>query len=367
MIRNIKYKKSVFFSLIKGSAVFLDNALAYYALKKPGKGPLFVGWDVNAACNARCHYCRRWVVQKQRIGKELSTEQALSIINELGAFKTKFLAFSGGEPLLRKDIFALIKEAKSMKMHVNLSTNGSLVEKYAGQLISSGVDSVTISVQGHDSQTHDKLMGRKGGFEQLLRGISKMKKLRAEKSHPVIKLRTLVTRENIAELEKMLAFWHGITDEFLLQPVHDSRKIYFINPDNKSNCPANEKAEKAYSKKGLVPYLKKDFVHLLRKYKMNNPFNQEVRDFLFNKETLRGKTRCFASFFFAEIDYDGSLYSCSEHCTKLGDLKQQSFKQLWLSPKASGFRRIIRKNKNTCFCWYTCSLLNTYLSKVLRK
>ena len=65
-------------------------------------------------------------------------------------------------------------------MYVNISTNGSLLPMYANKLVETGVDSITISVEGYNSMIHDRLVGMKRSFNKIQQGIALLKKIRAE-------------------------------------------------------------------------------------------------------------------------------------------------------------------------------------------
>ena len=125
--------------------------------------PNSVIWDITSRCNLRCRHC--YIEAGRRI-EEPSTEEALSIMDQLKEAKVFSLSFSGGEPLLRDDLYELLQYAvKSFR--VNVASNGLLIdEDTAEKLKSSGISSVQLSMDGLE-EAHDYLRGKKGAFNSL--------------------------------------------------------------------------------------------------------------------------------------------------------------------------------------------------------
>ena len=92
---------------------------------RTGKGPV-VAWNYTRSCNLKCMHCYSKSEQKQ-YENELSTEEALRLIEDLAEFHVPVILFSGGEPLMRKDFFTLAQYAKKLGIRPTLSTNGTLI------------------------------------------------------------------------------------------------------------------------------------------------------------------------------------------------------------------------------------------------
>ena len=118
--------------------------------------PRLVFWETTAACNLVCYHCRRTDVADKVSPDELSEQEAKSLIDELADWGRTILVFSGGEPLMRPDIFELMSYASQKRVIVALATNGTLINKdLAKRIRESGVDRVSISFDGADEATHD--------------------------------------------------------------------------------------------------------------------------------------------------------------------------------------------------------------------
>ena len=133
------------------------------------KRPVLV-WNTTQACNLHCAHC--YADGRAKPGAdELTTAEGLRLLEDLTAFGVPVVLFSGGEPLVRPDIFELMASARELGMRVVLSTNGLLLsDTVVERLGAIGVSYVGVSVDGR-SQTHDKFRGMAGAFESTLEGI----------------------------------------------------------------------------------------------------------------------------------------------------------------------------------------------------
>src|SRR6266496_1829759 len=91
-----------------------------------------VVWNITRTCNLKCVHCYT-DSEARKYPDELTTAQAKAVLDDLAAFKVPAVLFSGGEPLVRPDIFELAAYARSRGLHVVLSTNGTLIDRAAAQ------------------------------------------------------------------------------------------------------------------------------------------------------------------------------------------------------------------------------------------
>ena len=134
---------------------------------------LIVAWEVTAACNLSCGYCRA-SASSQPDADELSTEEALSFLGSIAALQP-MLILSGGEPLLRPDIFQIARHARALGMRVSLASNGTTITpQVADEIAASGISRVSISLDGTTPEKHDLIRG-KGCFQAAMRGIENLR------------------------------------------------------------------------------------------------------------------------------------------------------------------------------------------------
>ena len=132
-------------------------------------GPVVI-WNLIRRCNLTCKHCYSISADKDFAG-ELCTEEVYTVMDDLRAFRVPVLILSGGEPLLRPDIFEVAQRAKEMGFYVGLSTNGTLVdESNIERIAAAGFNYVGISLDGI-RETHDVFRRKEGAFDASLHGV----------------------------------------------------------------------------------------------------------------------------------------------------------------------------------------------------
>lgn len=151
-----------------------------------------VVWNITNRCNLNCIHC----YAKANTRKiELSTEDCKKIINELAEFRVPLILFSGGEPLLREDIFELAKYAKEREIKTVLSTNGTLIDETISEKLRI-FDYVGISLDG--VKVHDRFRGVEGAFEKAI------KALQIANEETLTGIRFTLTKHNYLEMQNLL-------------------------------------------------------------------------------------------------------------------------------------------------------------------
>ncbi len=153
-----------------------------------------VVWNCTRQCNLSCVHCYA-LANNHRSPEEMDTAAGEAFIQDLADFDVPVILFSGGEPLLRKDMFSLAGLAKELGIRVALSTNGTLInEEMARQLKEIGFAEVGISLDGIGS-INDRFRGHQGAFESALKGIRNCVALGLR-----VSLRLTITRLNYQEI-----------------------------------------------------------------------------------------------------------------------------------------------------------------------
>lgn len=156
--------------------------------------PKIVVWNITSSCNLRCQHCYFDATDRQ-INDELSNREAKDFIEDLAKLKVSTLLFSGGEPLLRKDIFELGRVACDRAINAVLSTNGTLISKrVAEEIKKAGFSYVGISIDG-TKKTHDTFRQSKGAFQSALSALRSCKKIGLK-----VGLRFTLTKDNFKDL-----------------------------------------------------------------------------------------------------------------------------------------------------------------------
>ena len=165
-------------------------------VRKP-PGPVVI-WNLIRRCNLTCKHCYSISADIDFKG-ELDTGEVFAVMDDLKAFGVPVLILSGGEPLLRPDIFDISQRARDMGFYVGLSSNGTLIDSGNIDAIEAvGYDYVGISIDGR-RETHDRFRRKPGAFDASMAGI----RLCRERDIKV-GLRFTMTEDNAAELPDML-------------------------------------------------------------------------------------------------------------------------------------------------------------------
>ena len=159
-----------------------------------------VAWNTSRTCNLKCVHCYTDSEAKKYEG-ELSTEEGKALIEDLARFQIPALLFSGGEPLMRKDLFELVGHAVSFGIRPTLSTNGTLITSEVAQRIKDlGFTYVGISLDGI-GEINDTFRGHKGAFEKTMQGFRNCKSVGQR-----VGLRLTLTRHNYKDLHRIFDF-----------------------------------------------------------------------------------------------------------------------------------------------------------------
>jgi radical SAM protein with 4Fe4S-binding SPASM domain len=157
-----------------------------------------VVWNITRTCNLKCLHCYSDSEPKPYAG-ELTTEEALHVLDDLAAFKCPAVLFSGGEPLLRHDIFDLAWAAKEKGLRATLSSNGTLItHSMAEKIKAAGFSYVGLSLDGI-GMVHDYFRGVEGAFEKTLQAVRYLKEVGQK-----VGLRLTMTRHTVKNLPEIL-------------------------------------------------------------------------------------------------------------------------------------------------------------------
>jgi len=178
----------------------LESGLSVTPKPKPvmlGSGPVVI-WNLIRRCNLACKHCYATSADIDFAG-ELSTDEVFAVMDDLKAFGVSVLILSGGEPLLRPDIFEISHRAREMGFYVGLSTNGTLIDDSNIAAIENvGYDYVGVSLDGMRA-THDQFRRKQGAFDESINGIRL-----CHAAGIKIGLRFTLTQDNATELPELL-------------------------------------------------------------------------------------------------------------------------------------------------------------------
>lgn len=151
-------------------------------------------WEITKKCNLKCLHCISSVGNKNEMDKGL----ALKTIGILDDWQCEEINFTGGEPLIRSDLFDIFKKAKEKKIKINLMTNGTLINNKNIYEIKNYVDNLGISIDGSSAEFNDRVRG-KGSFKRMIKAINLVQKNRIP-----VTLYVTICKINLSDFDKIL-------------------------------------------------------------------------------------------------------------------------------------------------------------------
>ncbi|HSD57088.1 MAG TPA: radical SAM protein [Methanotrichaceae archaeon] len=269
---------------------------------------LIVAWETTSACNLSCSYCRAKATATPE-KEELSTEEALSLIDEIAPLRP-MLILSGGEPLLRPDIFLLARHAADRGMRVSLATNGTLLTpEIAEKLSSAGVSRVSISLDGASPKRHDANRGP-GSFEKSLKGIESLR------GRIDFQINFTITNRNEGETLAIFV----LAERLGANALH----FFFLVPTGRGredDLISSERQEK--------------LLHLIDEERSRRSLGVQVTcapQFARIARAGTGKRRsggCLAGTSFVFVSRKGDVYPCGYLPVLAGSIREKKFIEIW--------------------------------------
>jgi AdoMet-dependent heme synthase len=284
--------------------------------------PLSVHLDVTYRCNERCEHC---YLEHDGDG-EMSTAEIKAALDQLAAAGVFFLTISGGEPLIRPDIFEIIEYARSLRFNVKLKTNAILIrEREARRLRELNVEQVQISVYSHRAQVHDGISKVPGSLARTIRGI------RLLKAHGLkVTIANVLMKGNLDDAEGVRQLAAEIGAHYTLDPTITP----MMNGDSSL----------------LALRITSDS---LRTVFTDSTLVGNVEEFCapptaIDEDTLEGYP-CSAGHTAAYVSPWGDVYPCVQFPLTCGNVREQNFADIWKnSPQFHEVRSIRGKHLSTC-------------------
>ncbi|MGD9912392.1 radical SAM protein [Methanothrix sp.] len=296
---------------------------------------LLVAWESTGACNLSCSYCRASAGPAPS-GDELSTGEIKGLIKEIAPMGA-MLIISGGEPLLRRDVFEVSRYAADSGVRVSLASNGTLITpEIVDRILLSGISRVSISLDGASSETNDATRGE-GSFDMALRGI------RALSGRVEFQINMTITPLNIDELDSIL----DLAEREGAAAVH----IFFMVPTGRGRAVECIPPE-------MQRYLLERIASEERSIEMRPTCAPQYGRVLVEMGKSRAHTAggCIAGIRFVFISRTGDVFPCGYFPVSAGSIRERSFSEIWSSsPLLNDLRE--RRLKGRCgICGYakTC-------------
>lgn len=293
---------------------------------EPFASPRLIAWEITRNCNLECIHCRAAATNGPYEG-ELDTPAAFRLIDQIAEIGKPIIILTGGEPLLRPDIFEVARYGTDKGMRMVMAPNGTLItDTVAAKMADAGIQRISVSLDGATPARHDAFRGVPGAFEGALRGIAAAKAAGIE-----FQINTTITKANLEEIPKIMdlavdlgAVAHHI---FLLVPTGRGKYILDQEIDAKEY---EETLNWFYDQREKTPLQLKatcapHYYRILRQRA-----KAEGKKVTFQSHGLDAVTRgCLAGTGFCFISHIGVVQTCGFLDVKCGDVTQASFADIW--------------------------------------
>ncbi|HOO72773.1 MAG TPA: radical SAM protein [Spirochaetota bacterium] len=310
--------------------------------------PRLIFWELTKGCNLRCRHCRAEADDSLFEG-EASLEQIKGVMRQIASPYNPILVLTGGEPLYRKDIFDIASYASSLGLRTALASNGTLIDRdVARRIKDSGVQRVSISIDGRDAETHDSFRGIPGSFDLALQGARFVREAGVE-----FQFNCTVSRRNVDQIEDILRLSERegarALHIFMLVPVGcgveiaDTEMISKEKYEEVLNWFYDRSRETALELKATcAPH----YYRIIRQRA-----KEEGRTITFEQDGMAAMTRgCLAGTGVCFISNRGDVQPCGYLPLVAGNVYRTPFREIWETSELFLSLRDFNALKGTCGC-----------------
>ena len=321
------------------------NGIAKFGVKKPFTpgAPFLVVWNFTQLCNLKCKHC--YASAGKPDPNELTAQEAFKALDKLVDAGVNIIAFSGGEPLMRKDIFDVLKRASDYGVFTAIATNATLITKdVAKRLKDVNLGYVQISLDGANPETHNGFRGVSKAFERTIQGIKN-----CVEQDIFVEVATTATKLNYEEIPAIIDLCEKLNVDWWMMYnfVPTGRGRFII--ENDLSPEEREKVlrvlwEKLRSKPKLqvlstAPQYARVALQMEKEAKEKSGeivvpthfYNPRLHGQLVELSDFIGG--CGAGRFYCALEHDGVITPCVFFPLKVGNIKTDDFGELWENNK----------------------------------
>jgi len=315
--------------------------------------PKWIAWEITRRCNLRCVHCRSSSEMVVKEHPDFPIEEAFRILDDIAGYAKPVIVLSGGEPLLRSDVFDIAKYGTDKGLRMCMATNGSLVtDEICGKIKASGMKIVSMSLDGASPEVHDDFRNEKGAFAGVMNSAALFKKHGIE-----FIINSSFTKRNEEEIPKVysLAKKIGATAWYLFMIVPTGRgeeiMSELISKERYEDIlDWHYEMEKDELDMLVRPTCAPHYYRLVLQKAKEEGVKLERRTLKFSTGGSKG---CLAGQLICLIDVDGNVLPCSYFPKPAGNVGSQTFKDIWENSKLFKELRDFKSYKGKCgMCEY---------------
>ncbi len=323
--------------MLKGKKV-LATAAGATAIGCTGY-PYHAVWEVTTRCNLNCIHCYASSVDSSQA--ELSTVEGKRLLDQIAENdEIRMIVITGGEPLLRKDIFELIEYAGKLGFSIIFSTNGTLLTPDAAKdLARLGVANFSISLDGFTTQCHESIRRKPGCFQKALDGLKA-----AAQTDACMQVNFTAQQQNLAELPGIIDLSESLKADIIMVfqaiPPRQDRGAAELTAEQQMTLMKTIAEKQKKARALIMPVCCPEYWPWLIE-KKKSPFGKYLQKKAF--------TGCGAGTGFSYIRFDGDVWPCNFIPAAAGNVRDTSFTDIWKkSPLMQEFRAKPHSIKGAC-------------------
>jgi len=291
--------------------------------------PKWIAWEITRRCNLKCVHCRSSSETEAAGHPDFTLDEAKKIMDDIASYASPVLVLSGGEPLLRQDVFDIARYGSKKGFRMCLATNGTLVtDKICEQIRDADIKMVSLSLDGAKPETHDNFRNQEGAFAGTMNAIRLFKKHKIP--FLINSSFTLRNRDEIPDIYKLVkslgaSAWYmfmivptgrgeDIMEELIPEDVYDEILEWHYE------------MEKNEDELLMRPTCAPHYYRIVRQKAKEEGEKFQRRNLKFSTGGSKG---CLAGQLICLIDVDGEVQPCSYFAKSAGNVKTTRFKEIW--------------------------------------
>ncbi len=315
--------------------------------------PKWIAWEITRRCNLHCVHCRSSSEAAVADHPDFSLDEAKRILDDIHSYASPVVVLSGGEPLLRSDVFDIAAYGTGLGLRMCLATNGSLVtEATCRRIKETGIKMVSLSLDGATAGVHDDFRNQPGAFDGVMRAIRLFNEHRID-----FLVNSSFTKRNRQEIPEIYRLVKGLGATawymFMIVPTGRGEDIMdelIAAEDYEEILNWHYDMEKEESDLLVRPTCAPQYYRIVLQRSKTEGERFKRRSLKFSTGGSKG---CLAGQLICLIDVDGNVLPCSYFPLAAGNLRTQSFQEIWEhSPLMLDMRDFTAYKENCGRCEY---------------
>ncbi len=308
----------------------------------------WIAWEITRRCNLNCVHCRSSSKMESLAHPDFSLDEAKRVLDDIGSYAQPVIVLSGGEPLLRDDVFEIAAYGTEKGLRMCLATNGTLVtDAICREIKNAGIKMVSLSLDGSTAAVHDNFRNQPGAFDGTLHAAE----LFRQHEIPFL-VNSSFTKRNQEEIPKVyeLAKKIGATAWYMFMIVptgrgHDIMNELISAENYEDILNWHYQMEKEEDELLVRPTCAPHYYRIVLQKSKEEGENFKRRTLKFSTGGSKG---CLAGQLICLIDVDGEVLPCSYFPKSAGNIRQQSFKDIWENSELFRELRNFKIYKGSC-------------------